>query len=300
MPRNVIRTQNVVKLAGAKIIPNQLSSEIDNQDAEVTLRSYNDRVRELREETQNIERKNKILLETLVAKAKDDAAKLIEEASRRGESLLEGKIAETDMVRDELDSKAERIIADAEEKAKKTLELTQQKAEKMVSEAHQKGYDEGLAQGLAKGESDSVQIVEQLHVMLNKVIERRNDMVEELEEQIVDIILLMVRKVVKVMSERQQSVVIANIKHALARLKRQVDVILRVNIKDLNIANEHKEKILKFNSQIKRLTIVEDTTVDPGGCIVETDYGKVDARVRTQLEEIEKQVHALNPVNTSK
>ncbi len=300
MPKNIIQTQEVVKLAGTKVIPNPFSTEIESREGEDSLHSLTERIKELREEAESILRRNQIYRETLIAQAKDEAAKIIEEAGKRGDALLETKINESDAIRDEIDGTANKTIEDAKIQAKAIVEEANREAETIRANARGEAYQEGLAKGLEKGKADIVYISDQLHMMLNKVIERRNDMIDELEGQLVRIIMMMVQKIVKTISEKQRTVVIQNIIHSLRKLKRQVDVLIRVNISDKKISEVNKEKILKIAPQIERVTIVEDTTVDPGGCIVETDYGKIDARITTQLEELERQMQHLNPIKVEK
>ena len=46
------------------------------------------------------------------------------------------------------------------------------------------------------------------------------------------------------------------------------------------------------------VTIMEDTTVDRGGCIIETDFGQIDARISSQLHEIEEKILELMPIRS--
>ncbi|MCK5198941.1 MAG: flagellar assembly protein FliH, partial [Spirochaetales bacterium] len=47
---------------------------------------------------------------------------------------------------------------------------------------------------------------------------------------------------------------------------------------------------------IRSVTVVEDSTVDKGGCIIETDFGEIDARISSQLHEIEEKILDLVPI----
>ena len=47
---------------------------------------------------------------------------------------------------------------------------------------------------------------------------------------------------------------------------------------------------------VKSVTVVEDSTVDRGGCIIETDFGQIDARISSQLHEIEEKIVELAPI----
>jgi flagellar assembly protein FliH len=47
---------------------------------------------------------------------------------------------------------------------------------------------------------------------------------------------------------------------------------------------------------VKSVTVLEDATVDRGGCIIETDFGEIDARIAAQLKEIEERILELAPI----
>jgi flagellar assembly protein FliH len=44
--------------------------------------------------------------------------------------------------------------------------------------------------------------------------------------------------------------------------------------------------------------VLEDSSVDKGGCIIETDFGQIDARISSQLHEIEENITELMPIRT--
>ena len=66
--------------------------------------------------------------------------------------------------------------------------------------------------------------------------------------------LLVARKVVKVISENQKSVVVQNIGQALRKLKTKSDVIVRVNLADLQLATEHIKDFVQMTENAKKMT----------------------------------------------
>ena len=51
---------------------------------------------------------------------------------------------------------------------------------------------------------------------------------------------------------------------------------------------------------IKGITVLEDSTVEKGGCVVETDFGSIDARISSQLTELENKILEISPLKTIK
>ncbi len=110
--------------------------------------------------------------------------------------------------------------------------------------------------------------------------------------------LLIARKVVKVISENQKNVVINNVIQALRKLKTRGDVVIRVNLADVELTSEHIKDFMRMVENVRSITVLEDSTVDKGGCVVETDFGHIDARISSQLGEIEEKILELVPIKT--
>lgn len=119
-------------------------------------------------------------------------------------------------------------------------------------------------------------------------MDRRKNILEETEQQIVDLVLLISRKVVKIISENQRNVIMSNVLHALRKVKGRGDVTIRVNLADMELTSEHVKDFIESVESVKNITIAEDSAVDRGGCIVETDFGSIDARISSQLAELEQ------------
>jgi len=127
-------------------------------------------------------------------------------------------------------------------------------------------------------------------------MDKRAEILEQTEAQVVELVLLIARKVVKTISENQKNVVLSNISQALRKLKTRSDVIVRVNLADLQLTTEHAKDFIEAAENAKKLSIVEDSSVDRGGCVIETDFGEIDARIQSQLHELEEKILDISPI----
>lgn len=75
-------------------------------------------------------------------------------------------------------------------------------------------------------------------------------------------------------------------------------MVIRVNLADVKMTTEHIQNFISAAENIKNITVVEDSTVDQGGCIIETDFGAVDARIASQLNELEQKILEISPIKT--
>jgi len=62
------------------------------------------------------------------------------------------------------------------------------------------------------------------------------------------------------------------------------------------LATEHVKDFVAMAENARKMSIVEDTTVDRGGCVIETDFGEIDARIASQLSELEDRILEVAPI----
>ena len=204
---------------------------------------------------------------------------------------------------------AQVIKTDAEQTASKIIETAKLEAERIIQEAnierenikataHQDGFKEGHEQGFLEGQNEVNRLVERVHKIVESVMVRREEILCETEQQIVELVLLMTRKVVKIISENQKTVVLSNVLAALKKIRTRGNITLRVNTEDLKLTTAHVDEFIKRIENVNGISVIEDSSVDKGGCIVETDFGAIDARISSQLAELENKIMEISPVKS--
>ena len=232
----------------------------------------------------------------------DEAQKSADEIVKKAEDAAFAEVKrQTDQ--------AQVIKADAEKEAQDIVNKAQAEAQEIIAKAHseeneirdsayRKGYDEGQKSGYNDGQSELNRLIERVHKIVESVMNRREEILRDTEQQIVDLVILMTRKIVKIISENQKGVVLSNVLSALKKVKTRCSVIIRVNIEDLKLTSEHTGEFIKRIEAVQGITVIEDSSVDKGGCVVETDFGAIDARIASQLGELENKILEISPVKT--
>ena len=197
---------------------------------------------------------------------------------------------------DNAEQEAQKIIARAQQQAEEMLENSKLKVEMVEDEGREKGIKEGIKEGYEQGFAEVRRLTSQLHYMISGVLQRREEIISSLESDLIDLTLLIARKVVKVLSENQKDIVIYNTLEALKKLRCRGSVTLRVNPEDLNVCLENKEHFIREVENLEGVHVVEDHIVQRGGCIVESDFGEIDARISSQLREVEDKILSVRPV----
>ena len=92
----------------------------------------------------------------------------------------------------------------------------------------------------------------------------------------------------------------ANVVAALKKVRTRGAVTLRVNLEDVKLTTANISEFIKHIENVEGITVLEDSSVEKGGCIVETDFGAIDARISSQLTELENKILDVSPVKNIK
>jgi len=238
--------------------------------------------------------------ERMILDAKSQAERIVQEAQDTAQNEIQSKTSEAQLLKQQAEDEANKIIEDAKKQAADLETEVRKTLDGELKAAQDKGRDEGKEAGYAEGKAEVERLVSRTQVMLERAQDKRGEILNETEKEIIDLVLLISRKVIKVISENQEGVIISNIIQALRKVKSKGTCLIRVNMEDLQLATEHKEEFIKLVEGVKDIQILEDTTVDKGGCIIQTEFGEIDARISSQLAELENKILELSPIKHAK
>lgn len=253
---------------------------------------------DLRREAEQFKKEWGVEKQQLLAKAQAEAEQIIQNAENAAFEEIKRKTDQAAIIKTEAETKAQEIIREAEVKAREIIAQGEVEKQKTVGTAYKEGFDKGSEDGYKEGQMEVNRLIERLHIILEKTLDKRQEILDETEQQIVELVLLIARKVVKVISETQRNVVMQNILQSLRRVKGRGDVTIRVNLADVQLTSEHTKDFMEAVESIKNITVAEDSSVEKGGCIIETDFGAIDARISSQLNELEQKILEISPIKT--
>jgi flagellar assembly protein FliH len=299
MAKNVFRADEIlyqsrkVFIEPPKVPPEELPEEVES------LEQYSGpTVEDLSHEAEEFKNRWESEKAAMIAAAQEEAEAIRKEAEKAAFDEIKRKNNQAQKIRQEAEDEAKKILDEAKREAQEVEGEIQGKVDKIEREAYEKGRQDGRESGFQEGHGEVERLVETLHRIISTAIEKRNEIIEESETQVVNLVLLIAKKVIKVISENQKNVVINNVVQALRKLKSRGDVVIRVNLADLELASGHIKDFMKMVENVKSVTVLEDSSVDRGGCIIETDFGQIDARVSSQLHEIEEKILELMPIRS--
>ncbi|PLX16746.1 MAG: hypothetical protein C0601_09725 [Candidatus Muiribacterium halophilum] len=233
-----------------------------------------------------IRKKNSIISE--INSLKHESEGIISDARDQADRINEqSKVQKTE---------AENILSEAKEQAEKILVKAKEEAEKEKEKGYSEGFDQGYTKGAKEGNESAIKsireeyqsILKESENVLNQVISKKQEIIKKADEEILRIVLKVARKVISGELRINKEIVYNNLKEALKRLTDRENVIIHINKKDLPIVESHRDEFFSEIRGLKNFKIVEENFLNPGDCIVETQFGFIDAVIDSQFEELER------------
>jgi type III secretion protein L len=162
-----------------------------------------------------------------------------------------------------------REVVEAKQGAQAILEEAHREKERILAEAREQGRQEGLAQ--------ATEIVLRAKMQAGELL-------GNYEKDVIALGLKVAEKIIGRSLEKDPDLMVELCASAIDNLRSARAMVLRVNPKAAAVLRAKKPTLMELIGRAVDLAIKEDPEVAPVGCIVQTEFGTVDAQLPTQLE----------------
>jgi flagellar biosynthesis/type III secretory pathway protein FliH len=158
--------------------------------------------------------------------------------------------------------------------------------------AFQKGFLEGKKVGFESGSKRADATIETLQQTLEQLHRMRSDIHQEIEKEVTHLALSIAKKIVchEIKTTRQTVACVA--REALARVDNPGKIKIKLNPEDLRFIQETQSQFNRFLENFDDVHLEAEDSIQSGGCLIETDWGDIDARIEKQFEAIEEAFQA--------
>jgi flagellar assembly protein FliH len=178
---------------------------------------------------------------------------------------------------------------------KRKIQDSDSEIELLISQAHKNGYSIGFKDGCLEEKKRIDDLANTVSEMLSNLEIFKAQILEQAEESIVKLVIALTRKIIFKEPFITEEVLLKIIQNSLSMVVDPTGLKIKVNPEDLKILNESKKSLEEIIGKSADISIESDTIILKGGCIIETDFGDIDARIEAQLEIMEKAL--LNELN---
>jgi flagellar assembly protein FliH len=164
-----------------------------------------------------------------------------------------------------------------------------QRLAKMERDAYERGFDQGQKDGVALGRTKAQETWRQMVTLFESLSSLREKILEEAEEEILKLSMTLARQIVKKEVTADPDTVRRSLHEALTLLKDKSSVRILINPDDMKIIEPYLSE-LTVQNKLEKFELAEDHFIEPGGCVLETGFGRINAGIENQLLELEKEM----------
>ena len=154
-------------------------------------------------------------------------------------------------------------------------------------EAYEKGFEQGQMDGLALGEKRVAESLRQMQVLLKEMADLKGQIYSESEQELILLSVEIARQIVRAELKIDPGVVTRSIRAALNFLTDKSCARVLISPDDMNEVQKYLPELARM-SNIEKLTLVEDRSIEKGGCVLETGFGKINALLDSQIASLHK------------
>lgn len=163
----------------------------------------------------------------------------------------------------------EKAMRDAEDYRISIASECEQIKENAQREGYQAGYDQWL------------------HHIANLEIEIVN-VRKELERLLIPVALKAAKKIVGREIELSEDTIVDIVMNSLKAVSQHKKITIYVNKKDLDPVDQHRGRLKEIFESLEVLSVRERSDIAPGGCIIETEGGIINAQLENQWNALEQ------------
>jgi flagellar assembly protein FliH len=152
-----------------------------------------------------------------------------------------------------------------------------------VETVRQEAFDEGFAAGVAQAQAQLDGPASAMAAAAEQLQAMRGDAAASVEPAAVELALRIAEQALGAWLVADRGVVVEVVRGALRRLVERDRVLILVNPDDLEVVRDHAARLVGELGGIEHCEVQAERRVRPGGAIVRTAAGEVDATLDTKL-----------------
>lgn len=173
---------------------------------------------------------------------------------------------------------AEKILGAVKSDADRYRVEVANECELLKEQASKQGFEEGFKLW-----------VEKIALLENEISKVRSD----LEKMIIPVALKAAKKIVAREIELSETAIVDIVSSNLKVVSQHKKIIIYVNKKDLDVLEKNKNQLKGIFENLETLSIRERPDIEPGGCVIETEGGIINAKLENQWRILEQAFETL-------
>lgn len=196
---------------------------------------------------------------------------------------------------EEIKAWADKLIAEANQERETILAKTKSEVELLINNAKQQanqisnqaqndGFQRGYQLGLEQAKKELYANLARSLELVTLIENERMERIASSEPELAKLSVAIAEKIINAELKLKPSQILKIVRAALERVENAYLVTIKVKTADKELLNDNLPQLQTTFSVPQTIKFESDDNLNRGDFLIETEQGKVDARVKTQLE----------------
>lgn len=163
-----------------------------------------------------------------------------------------------------------------------------EKLKEVQEKAYQEGYQLGLTEGAEKAFQEAkTDLTERLHTMeslIKSIEEMKKNLLVDNEANLIKLLFLIAKKMALRDLEENRDAVKEILTGVIGEMQNDEQSVVRLNSEDLKFIESLQEKSGEKIESLERVKFIVDDEIKAGGCMIESEFGTVDATIEERVD----------------
>ncbi len=197
MAKNVFRSMEIVNGTNRVVLDSPFPEIEVVEEAPVIEEYKGPTAEDLRREAEFFRENWEKEKEDMIKAAESKVEQILRDADQRAFEEVKQKTDEIQILRKEAEDEAADLLASARAEAEELTLKVEREVAGIRTAAEEEGFKKGNEEGFEKGQEEVKRLVDQLHAIIDKTIEKRNDIIDESETQVINLVIMIAKKLLK-------------------------------------------------------------------------------------------------------
>lgn len=173
--------------------------------------------------------------------------------------------------------------------APKSAQIEWESIEEEIDDAYDRGFRDGqdTARNVFNREISRMQESNRIiDVLVDSFKHEYQKEIKNLKHSLIDLSIIVAEQIIKREVDKNDNFILNQLQSIINEIDNEIIYKIILNPNDVSILEESKSKLVGDTSKIENVKIVANDEIEQGFCIVETNIGEFDAKLRSQLEKI--------------
>jgi flagellar assembly protein FliH len=173
-----------------------------------------------------------------------------------------------------------------DEVEQRTLDKLRDVQESAYQEAYALGLEEGRKEAFQKTSTEIDENLAQLSQMMQVLEKMKAELLRFNEVHLVKLVLHIATKIAHHEAQVNNDILVSIMKKAIETAQIEEEITVQVSPSQFDFLEKLKKETGRQFEFLKKVKLAPNDTVTVGGCIIETNYGVVDARLEERISKL--------------